>query len=93
MSLTEQKTERYVSYISFASFPKSCHFEDIKLATQNDPTLQAIIHAIISGNWHNQKNSPVVDGVGEITCQMSTNTTAREPFKMSLLKLWTLYIN
>ena len=69
-SKEEEFAESYVSYISSTSVPKSMSLEDIKLATQNDPTLRAVIHAIISGNWHNQRNSPGVDCVVYNKCDL-----------------------
>ena len=44
--------EEFVDYLVQTSTPNALKLEDIQSATQKDQTLQAVIEAIQTGNWH-----------------------------------------
>ena len=44
--------EEFVDYLVQTSTPNALKLEDIQSATQRDQTLQAVIEAIQTGNWH-----------------------------------------
>ena len=45
--------EEYVNYIFTNAVPKALTQEEIMIATKEDATLQAVISALNSGQWHN----------------------------------------
>lgn len=52
----EKVAEEYVQYVSVNAVPKAMTIEELKNATQGDLTLQAIVEAVRTGQWHEIKN-------------------------------------
>ena len=50
-SREEKIAEEYVNYVTNESVPKAMTLTEMKKATENDATLQAVIRAVQSGNW------------------------------------------
>ena len=53
--------EEYVNFVSMHAVPKALTLEEIKEATKADTTLQAVIQAVQTKQWHNTKLQPRVD--------------------------------
>ncbi|CAB4022055.1 Hypothetical predicted protein [Paramuricea clavata] len=57
----ERCAEEYVNFVSMHAVPKALTLEEIKEATKADTTLQAVIQAVQTKQWHNAKLQPRVD--------------------------------
>lgn len=78
--------EEFVNYIIQTSTPKAIKLEEINVATSKDPTLQAVIDAVRTGNWSmgkrnkqvNQEAYKAIERVkDELTISTSSNTILR----------------
>ena len=47
-----EKSEQYIQFIAESATPKAMTLEQIKNATQNDPTLQQAADIIQQNSWH-----------------------------------------
>jgi hypothetical protein len=61
ISHEERCAEEYVNFVSMHAVPKALTLEEIKEATKADTTLQAVIQAVQTKQWHNTKLQPRVD--------------------------------
>ena len=48
--------DKYINFVQRHAVPKSMTLEEIVTATATDPELQALINAVQSGNWFDQKD-------------------------------------
>ncbi|KAK3752856.1 hypothetical protein QZH41_000328 [Actinostola sp. cb2023] len=60
-SRQQKIAEEFVDYIVHTSTPKSLKLQDIASATEQDPTLQAVMKAVRSVNWHEPSTHPGVN--------------------------------
>ena len=60
-SRQQKVAEEFVDYLATTSTPKAMKLDEIATATAQDPTLQAVIGAIRSGNWYQPSLHPSVD--------------------------------
>ena len=63
MTTTRQAkvVEEYVNYIIQTSTPKAVKIEEINDSTSKDPTLQAVVSAVRSGDWSTAKKNKQVN--------------------------------
>ena len=75
--------EEYVNYIIQTSTPKAVKIEEINDSTSKDPTSQAVVTAIRSGNWSiakedkqvNQHDYEALEKIKDkLTISISSNT-------------------
>ena len=60
-SRQEKIAEEFVDYITDTSTPKAISFQEITNATRLDPTLQAVMNAITTGNWFKHSKQPDIN--------------------------------
>ena len=61
VSREEKIAEEYVNYIAITSTPNALTFQEIEEATKTDATLQAVMTAIRTDNWHEGSEQPGID--------------------------------
>ena len=57
----EKVAEEYINYVFTNAVPKALTQEEIMIATKEDATLQAVILALKTGQWHNLRSSDAID--------------------------------
>ena len=57
----EKVAEEFVNYLAETSTSKTINLNNLKLATQNDVTLQAVITAVQTGKWFDISKDPRVN--------------------------------
>ncbi|KXJ24314.1 Uncharacterized protein K02A2.6 [Exaiptasia diaphana] len=60
-SRQEKVAEEFVDYITVTSTPKAINIQEITDATRLDPTLQAVMNAVNTGNWFKHSKHPDID--------------------------------
>ena len=51
----ENAAEEYIAYVASHTIPKAMTKEEVKIATEEDPKLQCLLKAILSGDWRDSK--------------------------------------
>ena len=51
----ENAAEEYIAYVASHTIPKAMTKEEVKIATEEDPKLQCLLKAILSGDWRDTK--------------------------------------
>ena len=60
-SRQEKVAEEFVNFLAETSMPKAISLTDLKSATRNDATLQAVMKAVQTGKWHETSKDARID--------------------------------
>ena len=76
-SREEKVAEEYINFLTNVVIPKAMTLKEVKLATQADATLQAVLEAIRVNSWHktvdNSVNKQQFDAYKRIQSELSVN--------------------